>query len=150
MANSTETADKTKAEACQQAIAKINTLTEEARQRLTFRLRANKAFVDKVLVNDNPDLTLPLPMDEVGSISVVGNKLTADNVKLTLLEKSAAGASKHKAYSVSEFIEKFDGAFDIVKDENTNVETMTIVGFSAPQGASVTIERVDIASSAAS
>ena len=144
MANSTEAADQTKAELCQQAIAKINTLTEEARQRLTFRLRANKAFVDKVLVNDNPDLTLPLPMDEVGSISVVGNKLTADNVKITLLEKSAAGASKHKAYSVSEFIEKFDGAFDIVKDENTNVETMTIVGFSAPQGASVTIESVDI------
>ena len=79
------------------------------------------------------------------------SKLTADNVKLTLLEKSAAGASKHKAYSVNEFIEKFDGAFDIVKDENTNVETMTIVGFSpTPAGASVTIESVDIASSAAS
>ena len=144
MANDPTEANKTKAALCLEAVNKINTLTEEARQRLTFRLKANKSFIDKVVVNDDVTLTLPLPMDEIGMLSVVGNKLTADNVKITLLEKSAtAGTSKHKVYTVSEFIDKYDGVFELTKDDVTGVETMEITGFSA-QGGSATIESVEV------
>ena len=144
MANDPTEANKTKAALCLEAVNKINTLTEEARQRLTFRLKANKSFIDKVVVNDDVTLTLPLPMDEIGMLSVVGNKLTADNVKITLLEKSAsAGTSKHKVYTVTEFIEKYDGVFELTKDDVTGVETMEITGFSAPTG-TATIESVEV------
>ena len=144
LANDPTVANAGKRQAAQEAVRKINVITEEARQRLTFRLKANKAFIDKTLINGEETLTLPLPMEEISSITLEGNKLTVDNVKVTVLEKGSAGTSKHKTYTVAEFVDRYDGTCETSKDESTDVETMVISGFTIGSYVAVTIESIDI------
>ena len=130
--------------AAREVVNKINIVSEEARQRLTYRLKANKAFIDKRIINGEDELSLPLPLEEVASITLEGNKLTVDNVKVVVLEKAQTGTSKHKTYTVAEFVDRYDGAVETSKDENTGVETMVFSAFTIGSYVAVTIESVDI------
>ena len=144
LANSTDESKKSQTACAVDVVNKINTLTEETRQRLTYRLKANKAFIDKRIINDAEELSLPLPMEEVSSITLEGNKLTVDNVKVVVLEKAQTGGSKHKTYTVAEFVDRFNGVVQTSKDTNIGVETMVISDFSMGAYAAVTIESVEI------
>ena len=145
LANDPDPAKSAKTQAAQEVVKKINLVTEDARQRLTYRLKANKAFIDKTIINGGEgDLTLPLPLEEVSMITLEGNKLTVDNVKVTVLEKGKSGLSTHKTYTVAEFVDRFDGVVETSKDADTGVETMVISAFSLGSYVAVTIESVDI------
>ena len=146
LANDPDPAKSAKTQAAQEVVKKINLVTEDARQRLTYRLKANKAFIDKKIINGGgeEELSLPLPMEEVTSITLEGNKLTVDNVKVVVLEKGKSGVSTHKTFTVAEFVDRFDGVVETSKDADTGVETMVISAFSLGSYVAVTIESVDI------